>query len=97
MIDFIDQFKSRVLGLHLGETYRYYRGQLASGRGHQPSIDKIATLAHGLQLLEAAVLTQRRLGVDDYEYLLRVTRPIRNADFDKARVASIHSSRTEAS
>lgn len=87
MINGIDQFKARVLKLELGEEYIYFTGHLGSARSHMPVVDYIGTLAYGLFLLGAVVLTQERIGEHNNHYRLRVLRAIRNVDFEKARIA----------
>lgn len=91
MINPVDQFKARVLKLQPGETYVYFTGRIATARQHMASLDEIATLAQGLHVLKAVVLTQKRLGTDEYQYRLRVLRAVRNADFDKGRAAYLKS------
>ena len=96
MINASDQFKARVLKLEIGEEYVYFRGHLASARAHMPLLEDVGAMAYGLVLLEASVLTQKRIGdLEGSEYRLRVLRPIRNVDFDKGRAAYYKSLRSK--
>lgn len=84
MIDAMDQFTARVLKLRIGETFVYHRGYLVKDRERRSQLSTMAKTAYGLYLAGAAVLTQKRLDSDLYEYQLRVTRAVRNVDLERA-------------
>lgn len=90
-IDPVDQFKARLLKATPGQSVIYHRGVIARDRVDRPSINMIAILAHGLQMLNRVSLSQKRIMENHYEYRLRVLRPIRNVDFDHGRKTYLES------
>lgn len=85
-IDPVDQFRAHLLSMKPGHWYIYHTGRLAVDRSKTPSINSVAILASGLQMLNAVELRQERYEKTTiFYYKLRTKRPIRNVDFDHGR------------